>query len=128
MTVFTEGLVVVLLFLSRLGIPILITLVAGLFLHTIDLKWAKEAHQQAAKRLASSDPRDKQALIRPPCWVVKDCAEEMLHNCAAHQNPSMPCWLAKLRVEGRIPRPCANCQMFRSAFSSTTTPSSTQAT
>ena len=47
-----------------------------------------------------------------PCWECKGCPEELRRNCPAYQLAPLPCWLARLRIEGRIPAKCYGCTQF----------------
>ncbi len=47
------------------------------------------------------------------CWDVKQCSAEQRANCAAPQQPGMPCWQARFDAEGKIPDDCVNCDIFQ---------------
>ena len=100
-------------FVLRLGIPLAITIVLAWFLRRLDSKWALEAERQ---REQENQPATTAVSAEPkpsPCWVVKGCPEEVYRNCPAHILQTLPCWVARIRVEGRMPALCANCALFR---------------
>ncbi len=97
-----DVLVVAYLFILRLGVPLLITLMFGSFLQ----HWLK---QQDAKEILAQQgfqPGSK------PCWVVKNCPAETRANCPAYQRPDLPCWLA-LQVAGYgLKEQCYSCPLY----------------
>ena len=108
----SEVVVLVALFVLRLGVPVAFTLAVCFLLKRLDRQWEEEAQLHTAPIDAEPDaaPESAKAL---PCWLIKGCSVDRHQNCAAYENRSLPCWLARLRVEGRIPQPCANCSLFR---------------
>ena len=106
------------MFILRLGVPLAITLAVGYWLRRLDAKWQAEA--LARKAEAALIEEEKQAepniemfrIIEQPCWVLKNCAEENYLRCPAHKHADLPCWLARLRTEGRLPQPCYQCELF----------------
>lgn len=103
--------ILVVMFVLRMGIPVMLTFVVGFFLHRLDAGWAARAKRSAV----GSDAAGAVKRTRPPlpCWLIKGCSAEDYESCPAHQDQSVPCWLARLRVEGRIPRLCESCDLFR---------------
>ena len=106
------------MFILRLGVPLAITLAVGYWLRRLDAKWQAEA--LARKAEATLIEEEKQAepniemfrIIDQPCWVLKDCAEDNYLRCPAYKHADLPCWLARLRTEGRLPQPCYQCELF----------------
>jgi hypothetical protein len=105
---FTQALIIIGLFLLRLGVPIAITAAVAYLFHRLDLRWERQAGTQpmldAAHQLAAAADR--------PCWEEKGCAKEQMAKCPACKFTDIPCWLARLKVEGRLPAGCANCGRF----------------
>ena len=96
------------LFVLRLGVPVAVVALVGYALHRLDAKWEAEA---AAYRRQSVS----QVALRPveqPCWVLKNCPEEMYTHCAAYQNTGTPCWLARSQADGMLPNACVTCTLF----------------
>lgn len=112
MSRFLEGVVLVALFVMRLGIPITLTLIVGFVLRLLDKKW--EADALNMRSLSSGAATLAARVSAPlPCWLVKGCPADQIADCPAHANKDLPCWLARLRAEGRIPQMCAGCELFR---------------
>ncbi len=106
--------VIVGMFLLRIGVPLGVTLIVAYFLRRLDAKWQAEAWAE----WEASQPQDE--LIADamslqsgePCWSLKGCDETARANCAAPKQPSIPCWLARRRSEGKLPAECYNCARF----------------
>jgi hypothetical protein len=103
----TQALVIISLFLLRLGVPVAITAAVAYFFHRLDARWQREAEAMpaaAAVRLA--------AAAQKPCWEEKGCSEQQRANCPACKFTDLPCWLARLKVEDRLPAACPSCSRF----------------
>lgn len=97
-----DVLVLVYLFTLRLGVPLIITLMFGSFLQ----HWLS---QQDAKEMIGQQQFETTA---PCCWETKNCPEAVRENCAAHQHPELPCWLA-LQVAGYgLKEQCYACPLY----------------
>lgn len=109
-----ESLIIIGMFLVRLGVPIAITLAVAYFLRRLDARWQAEAWVE----WEASQPEEKvSAKARPfltsePCWALKGCDETTRANCAATKEPGLPCWLARRRSEGKLPAECYKCELF----------------
>lgn len=119
---------IVLLFVLRLGVPLLITLALGYFLKRLDARWQAEARQERMVR-ESAAPSKPVAVPKPvgqrpfqplialqssgamPCWMVKGCTDAMRAACAATHQPNVPCWQARTIAEGRLPAECKGCDV-----------------
>jgi uncharacterized membrane protein YraQ (UPF0718 family) len=107
-----EGvLVVVGMFLLRLGVPLAITLAVGYWLRRLDARWEAEAQAQWEQEEA---PAELKALktTEQPCWETKGCDEASRAQCPACKLWDIPCWVARLRATGRLPTECFNCELF----------------
>jgi hypothetical protein len=103
----TQALIIIGLFLLRLGVPVAITAAVAYLFHRLDARWQREAEAlpaAAAARLA--------AVPEKPCWEEKGCTERQRANCPACKYTDIPCWLARLKVENRLPAGCPNCARF----------------
>ncbi len=106
------------MFILRLGVPLVITLAVGYWLRRLDAKWqaealARKAEAVLAKQEQRSEPDIEMfKIIEQPCWVLKNCPEDAVASCPAHRHSELPCWLARLRSEGRLPQPCYRCELF----------------
>ena len=105
------------MFLVRLGIPVAVIIVVSYWLRRVDARWAVEASAyQRAKAwqeypLVRSATMQKPA-IEPPCWERRGCSPAQRTQCAAGQQPCLPCWLARLRQDGKLPTACTGCAIF----------------
>jgi hypothetical protein len=97
-----DVLVLIYLFVLRLGVPLIVTLMFGSFLqHWLQQQDAKEA---IARRQYDADA--------PCCWETKNCPESVRANCAAYHHPELPCWLA-LQVAGYgLKEQCYACPLY----------------
>ena len=107
------------LFVVRLGVPLLLT--AGLvwWLKGLDARWQAEAWADYAAenwgRTTGPETLHQAAATESPCWKSHDCSAEKRTNCAAYGRPTVPCWLLRLRREGKLPRTCIGCERFARA-------------
>jgi hypothetical protein len=124
-----NALLVLGLFILRIGVPLAITVGIGYVLTRLDAKWQAEAdqqaqEQQAVQRKQSSlpasgfqvpvgKPAGLMATAGPPCWSLKGCTEAMKAQCAACHQPGTPCWMARTNAEGRLPAKCKGCELYK---------------
>ncbi|WP_423225643.1 hypothetical protein [Candidatus Amarolinea aalborgensis] len=128
MTTFMDVLLVLGMFLLRIGVPLLITLALGYALSRLDARWqaeadaARRAEQAALRRQPAPGliwPRPTMAasalttdIAGAPCWSVKGCGETQRQACPAFRQPTLPCWMARWRTEGAIPSGCPDCTLY----------------
>lgn len=128
MNVILQSLSIIGLFLLRLAVPLAITFLIAFYLRRLDAKWERELREQKPQmekdQIAPSRPTPTlqmstssaiptaNDIFGKPCWEVKHCQEANKLNCAAFQNPELPCWWARFRAEGHIPEECYLCQIF----------------
>lgn len=110
------GLVILGLFLVRLGIPVVVIAMVSYWLRRVDARWAAEA---SAYQRAKAWPEQRvlpmilqKPALDPPCWERRGCSPLQQAQCAAGQQPCLPCWLARLRQEGQLPASCTTCALF----------------
>lgn len=114
-----EILGVALVFLMRLGIPILLTFGVAYWLRRLDDKWQAEA---AALELGLAPETVAAATAPPalaatqPCWEVRNCNPATREQCPAFHQSKLPCWMARQQAEGKMPTPCLTCALFRSGL------------
>lgn len=134
----SNSLMIVLLFVLRLGVPLLITLALGYALGKLDAKWQAEAETErqaeaeaqgvasmqsqarpaaapATYQLPTRRPIPVGVMAGPPCYSLKGCSEAMKAACPAMRQPSVPCWAARQGAEGQLPMECKNCQLYNPA-------------
>lgn len=108
------------MFVLRLGVPVAITVAVSYWLHRLDAKWKAEALARKADTVVAAKQEIgafKPALatfkaIDQPCWLFNNCGEAAYSQCAAHDSPDLPCWMARLRAESRLPSGCPQCELF----------------
>lgn len=110
MSQWMEVAAVVGLFAVRLAIPVAITVGVCYLLRRLDAHW-----QAQADAAASGPETGTPAAAAPatPCWIIKKCPESRYVRCPAYQQPSLACWLVRLRRDGRMSSACPNCAIFQ---------------
>ena len=101
-----ETLVIIGMFVLRLGVPVLIVLAVGYLLRRLDARWEAEAQAESRMR------RAMEAAQQVPCWEEKGCPPEDYTQCPGYQYSHLPCWLARLRAQSRLPADCPNCPRY----------------
>ncbi len=104
-----DAVVIVLMFVLRIGVPLVVTLAFGYWLEkklrpeeTIDVKPAPIVRSGKANN-----------IIHLHCWDVKRCDQARRAECAAYKHPDLPCWLA-LQVEGdKVNEECFTCALYK---------------
>jgi hypothetical protein len=107
------------LFTLRCIAPLAITLGMGYLMNRLVDRWQAE---ELAKKTQDPQPvpeiepslGTQRALpsVKLPCWISKNCSEEMQENCVARKQPGLPCWLVRLRYEGVLPKDCPDCPIY----------------
>lgn len=112
MDTFYETGVIVLMFIVRLGAPLLVTIAIVAWLRRLDARWQAEAMQEQETPPSVSA---QEAPVAPPlpCWTLRNCPPERRDRCSAYMQPSLACWLARKQVEGRLPELCLTCLIFK---------------
>jgi hypothetical protein len=116
-----QAAVIVGMFILRLGVPLAITLAAGYWLRRMDAKWEAEALARQAEDTLAQQEGDVESMIEmlkvieQPCWILNECPKSAFIQCPAYQYSDIPCWLARRRVEGRLPQMCYRCELFTAA-------------
>ncbi len=98
------------LFVVRLGVPLAVVALVGYALHRLDAKW--EAEAEAYRRQTTPKTEVELRPVEQPCWVLKNCPEDVYQHCAAFRRTGDPCWLARSRVDGMLPNACVTCTLF----------------
>ncbi len=107
------------LFLLRLGVPLAITVFVTWGLRRLDGRWQADAEARQAVDVVRTGQVQAAAFKAPQaaqtaCWKLRDCPEARRSGCAGCQEPGLPCWMARLRADGRLPNTCYGCALFRS--------------
>ena len=118
MNVILETLALTVLFVLRLGIPIAVTVLIAWGLRRLDARWQAEAAAQQSSRAVAAGDLAAAAVTSPlaaqqPCWELNNCSEAQRGNCPACAALDIPCWMARLRADGKLPARCYGCALFR---------------
>ncbi len=101
-----EALVVLVMFVIRIGVPIAVTLAFGYWLE----KKLRPREEPAAVRV---HPLRAYSPTGSHCWDARHCASTQRALCAATRHPELPCWLA-LQVEGiKVREQCFTCAFYK---------------
>jgi hypothetical protein len=128
MEVLMDVLVILGMFLLRLGLPLALVLVVGYWLRRLDARWEAEARRQrpvvTPEPLPTAWPTSMPAAVWAtgpasavdvfglPCWQLRGCDPARREQCPAYHQPDVPCWLARSEAEGALPAGCATCLIF----------------
>lgn len=106
-----DGLVVLVLFAIRIGLPIALTLAFGYWL---ERKLQPEKRSEwPGTGTVTRRPVHSPKVIRLYCWDVMRCRATERAQCAAFKYPDLPCWLA-LQVDGdKVRQECFTCELYR---------------
>jgi hypothetical protein len=112
-----SSLVLTALFALRCVAPFAFTLAIGYLMNRLVDRWQAEdeAEQQGAVvRPAAAMPSEENRLpVRTiPCWLLRRCDAEKRASCPAANQPGLPCWLARMRVDGSLPEDCPDCPIY----------------
>ncbi len=118
MNVILETLALTVLFVLRLGIPIAVTILIAWGLRRLDARWQAEAAAQQSSRAVAAGDLDAAAVTSPlaaqqPCWELNNCSDAQRGDCPACAALDIPCWMARLRADGKLPARCYGCALFR---------------
>ena len=107
--------VMVALFALRILLPVALMIAIGYGMNKLANRWEAEEQTQAHAKPAIALPvlpARPAAAATIPCWVFKNCDEAARARCPAYRQPSLACWVALLRAEGRLPAKCAGCERY----------------
>ncbi len=118
MNILIETLALIVLFVLRLGVPIAVTVAIVGGLRRLDARWQAEADAQRTSRAVAAGLIASAAAVSPlaaerPCWERNNCPPEKRQPCAACALTDIPCWMARLRADGKLPARCYGCALFR---------------
>lgn len=118
MDVLIETTAMVVLFILRMGIPIAVTVAIVSGLKFLDGRWQADAEARHASRAVAQGLLTPDAVSSPmaaekPCWELNGCTEEKRKQCSGCAMTDIPCWMARLRADGKLPARCYGCALFR---------------
>jgi hypothetical protein len=110
------------LFVLRCIAPLVITLAIGYLMNRLVDRWRAQDEAQFAGALehelteamstADENLGIKLPTVTVPCWVMRNCSEAAQADCFARKHPGLPCWLVRLRAEGKLPSSCPDCPVY----------------
>jgi hypothetical protein len=119
--------ILVALFALRCIAPLVITFAIAYFMNRLVDKWRAEDElllQEKGKLAVEAEvPTSiKLPVVTVPCWVLRNCDQVKQAECAARQQPGIPCWLVRLRVDSMLPDACKVCPIYLQAKGSAVSP------
>ncbi len=98
-----DFLVIAYMLVLRIGVPILLVLMVGLWLE----RWLEEREVEAPLH-----PIPHSIPVARHCWEMKRNRDTEQAKAVSAQRPDLPCWLA-LQVNGRgVKEMCYTCPIF----------------
>lgn len=108
--------IMVALFALRFLLPVALMIAIGYGMNKLADRWEAEEQAQPEAKPAIALPvlptPAATAAANVPCWVYKNCDAATRARCPAYRQPSLACWVALLRAEGRLPAKCAGCARY----------------
>jgi hypothetical protein len=97
------------MFFVRIGIPLLIVMGIGYLIQ----RWLEPqaVQEQFEGIVRSAQERTTAEAGQRSCWEIKNCPPNVRADCAATQQPDIPCWLARQIAGQSLPEGCASCQV-----------------
>ncbi len=109
------------MFLLRLGVPLMATLVVGYGLRRLDARWQAEAlARQKAQDPLLQELADTLEVLPTPrlCRKTKEYVTVIRDLEPGCTLLDIPCWMARFRVTGRLPEECYECELFATSLAS----------
>ncbi len=104
--VWIDILIVIAMFVLRIGVPIALTIALG--------KWLeKKLAPREDKREQARSAARKGNVVQLHCWDVKRCPPAIRAQCAAYKHPELPCWLAIQTEGGKVRPECFSCAFYK---------------
>jgi len=107
-----DAVVVLFMFVLRIGVPIALTLLVGRWLEK-KLAPREEGQVETTRRFTTRTTQSGGKIIQVHCWDVKRCAPAKLAQCAAYKRPDLPCWLAIQAEGGKLREECFTCTFYK---------------
>ncbi|UCG25875.1 MAG: hypothetical protein JSW55_07775 [Chloroflexota bacterium] len=112
--------ILILMFALRCIAPLLLTLAIGYLMNRLVDRWQAEDAARVVDDLPTPQPAPAPGMRLPtitvPCWILRNCDEAAQADCPARKQPGIPCWLARLSAEGRLPDGCPDCPIYEDAM------------
>lgn len=111
-TELANSLIVLGMFLLRIGVPVAITLAFGYWLEK-KLRPPEQSQENGTIQPEITPRTRSSKIIQLHCWDLKHCEGAKRAQCAASRHPDLPCWLA-LQVEGeKVREECFTCGLYK---------------
>lgn len=114
------------LFALRCVAPLVITLAIGYLMNRLVERWQVEDEAALANKSDTvADSRDiapsagsvtRLPVVTVPCWILRNCDPIKQSSCPARNQPGLPCWLVRLKSEGRLASGCPDCPLYNEAL------------
>jgi hypothetical protein len=119
--------VLVALFALRCIAPLAITFTIAYLMNRLVDKWRAEDELRLQEKFnppveAEVPSGIKLPVVTVPCWILRNCDQVKQAECAARQQPGIPCFLVRLRVDNMLPDTCTNCPVYLQAKGSAVVP------
>ena len=116
-----SSVVFTLLFALRCVFPLALTIVIGYLMNRLVDRWEAEeaiSLQEGIEIVQETKSSEgiKLPVVTLPCWLVRKCDPVKRDNCPAFKQQGIPCWQARLRVEGQMPDTCPTCPIYAQAM------------
>ncbi len=118
--------IMIALFALRCIAPLVITLAIGYLMNRLVDRWqAEDAELMAGQVISPDEPQEtglgiKKPSITIPCWILRNCDERSMADCPAKKQPGLPCWLVRMRHDGKLPAACPDCLIYVQAMAAAT--------
>jgi len=109
--------VIIALFALRCVAPLTITMLLGYLMNRLVDRWrAEDEAREFDEAIPGLDPEASAGIKLPtisvPCWILRNCNPDQQAECPAKQNPGLPCWLVRMRLDGKLPEGCPDCVIY----------------
>ncbi len=107
-----DTVVILFMFVLRIGVPVAITLLIGRWLEK-KLAPAEQQQTETKPRYTTRTSRSGGKIIQIHCWEAKHCESAKRAQCAAYKRPDLPCWLALQAEGGKLREECFTCAFYK---------------
>ena len=119
-----DAIIIIGMFVLRIGVPLALTIAVGYWLEK-KLRPQETSVAQpdvdGRRIIPFRNPRTAIGSASGPgqvagaqCWEAKNCAPAVRSECAAFKQPNLPCWLALQASGGNVREECFACDFYKS--------------
>ncbi len=113
-----DALIVLGMFLLRIGLPIILLFALGYWLqkkmHPQEAD--KPSQRTAGARLLPFRQSQTTSSSSTHCWDVKHCDLTVRAQCPAYASPDLPCWLALQAAGVKLRDECHTCEWYKPKY------------